>query len=169
MKARSINEITIEIPTNTDENNDTNTNANNTSTRRRRTKQILRRKAKERNTPIIQNNTDNSDDAENSIYQNNEDSIDSMDDEDQQHTIVNRGEDYRNVRCAVCLHEKKMMNENSRSNYKVRRSRNWRPHLQCRAHACTQHRLVVHNYFQQGIILRNYHNEQRINHTRSKK
>ena len=47
-------------------------------------------------------------------------SIDKITPEDQQHTIANRGEEYRNARCAVCLHERKMMNEDSRSNCKVR-------------------------------------------------
>ena len=75
--------------------------------------------------------------------------------EDKYHIIANRGDEHRNVRCVVCLHEKKIMHRSSRANYKVRRSRCWCPHAQCRAHACPHYRLVVHDYFQQGILLRN--------------
>ena len=101
--------------------------------------------------------------------QHNPVKIDRIAPEDQQHAIANRREEHRNTRHVVCLHERKMMNEDSRSNHKVRQSQHWCPHVHCRAHACAQHRLVVHDYFEQGVILRKYHNEQRIEHAKSKK
>ena len=88
--------------------------------------------------------------------------------ESQHHTIVNRGNEYRNVRCAVCLYEKNNLDASSRGNYKVQRSKYQCPHIQCRAHACNNHQLVVHDYFTQGIVLCKYYNEQRIKHTINK-
>ena len=88
------------------------------------------------------------------------------------HTIVNRGEAYKNVTCAVCLHLKKTETtrptRNSRNpNFKLQKSKYWCPHEDCRAHACPDHRGDIHIYASNGINLSSYHNMQRIEFTRN--
>ena len=80
-----------------------------------------------------------------------------------QHTIVNRGKAYGNMRCAVCSHLKRHATHQYR---KVRQSRYWCPHQDCQAHVCEEHRSKVHNYAKLGIELRKYHNEKRIQFTK---
>ena len=80
------------------------------------------------------------------------------------HTIINRGDMYRNMRCAVCLHLESQA-PRAKEKMKVRRSKYWCPHPSCRAHACTDHRIEIHNYAAEGVILENYHNCVRVDNT----
>ena len=80
------------------------------------------------------------------------------------HTIVNRGKRYCNIRCAVCMHLKKMAPK-TRGGLVVRRSRYWCPHPSCRCHVCEDHRMEVHSYAEEGISLANYHKMKRVEHS----
>ena len=87
------------------------------------------------------------------------------------HTILNRGEEYKNVTCAVCLHLKKTdttrtTRDSSNPKFKLRKSKYWCPHDNCRVHACSDHRSDIHIYASNGINLSLYHNMQRIEFTR---
>ena len=66
-----------------------------------------------------------------------------------QHTIVDKGDEYRNIRCAVCLHLKKRKRIN---NIKPCRTKFWCPHANFRAHACKDHRADIHIYTANGNI-----------------
>ena len=79
-----------------------------------------------------------------------------------QHTIVDRGDEYRNVSCAVCLDLKKTKKSN---NIKPCPTKFWCPHTNCRAHACKDHRADIHIYTANGNKLSKYHNLQRVEFT----
>ena len=89
-----------------------------------------------------------------------------------EHTIVNRGKEYGNTCCSVCLYEKRLLSERNRNgeksteNIKVRRTPMWCP--KCRAHACHQHREDVHVLTLQGVELGKYHRHGRVQHTLDK-
>ena len=80
-----------------------------------------------------------------------------------EHTIVNRGRKYKNVRCAVCTHERRIGLRGGRKGATC--SQFWCPHPDCRAHVCEAHRNSVHEYAKMGIILAHYHKEKRIEYT----
>ena len=80
------------------------------------------------------------------------------------HTIVNRGARYSNIRCAVCMHLKKMA-PRTRGGMVVRRSRYWCPHPNCRCHVCEDHRMEVHSYADEGISLASYHKMKRVEYS----
>ena len=90
----------------------------------------------------------------------------------EEHTIVNRGSQWINMSCAVCLYDKKIAKSTKAKNsrvqlsYKVGRTPMWCP--QCRAHACRTHRADVHLLTKQGVELFKYHNEKRVIHTSGK-
>ena len=70
-----------------------------------------------------------------------------------------------NVRCAVCLCDKSEMKQCNldTSNLKVKRTKYWFQHPYCRAHACSEHRVRVHSFFESGIKLSKFHNIARVN------
>ena len=83
-----------------------------------------------------------------------------------QHTIVKRvenGKSFRNMRCAVCLHKNRNRKKSNKGT--VRRSGMWCPHPHCQVHVCPDHQEEVHNYYNNGVILKQYHNEKRVQHT----
>ena len=84
----------------------------------------------------------------------------------QEHTIVNRGNEYKNMSCAVCLFIKK--NYARRENLlKPRRTPYWCPHPDCEVHCCHEHRNEVHSYSKEGISLKHFHKTKRVEYTRA--
>ena len=82
------------------------------------------------------------------------------------HNIVDRGEMYKNVRCAVCSHIANVSGiRGSLASTQIRRSKFWCPHPDCCAHACREHRDIIHSYIEDRIFLQKYHNMKRIEHT----
>ena len=86
-----------------------------------------------------------------------------------EHTIVNRGTEFRNVRCAVCSfyaqEDKKSIGTRQRPNRKIGRTAMWCPHPSCRAHACKEHRNDIHRLSLEGVNLAKFHNESRVAYT----
>jgi hypothetical protein len=87
----------------------------------------------------------------------------------EQHTIVKRGKQWRGMSCAVCIHlqrEKRKLDRpgarRQRTSTRPKKSIMWCPHPHCQAHACTDHRQSVHDYFAKGVELAQYHRESRV-------
>ncbi len=79
------------------------------------------------------------------------------------HTVVDRGFEWRNSRCAVCKHlinKGKLRGQPSRSKY-------WCPHPDCRAHVCAKHRNIIHSFTRKGINLSKYHKPNRVAYTKA--
>lgn len=88
-----------------------------------------------------------------------------------EHTIINRGIEFKNVRCAVCLYlaqeEKKGTRDRDRTTPRmIGRTPMWCPHINCRAHACREHRNSVHKLSELGVNLTKFHKVARIAYTR---
>mmetsp|Transcript_48064 Transcript_48064/g.57959 ORF Transcript_48064/g.57959 Transcript_48064/m.57959 type:complete len:190 (-) Transcript_48064:8-577(-) len=80
------------------------------------------------------------------------------------HTIIDRGNKYQHVRCAVCMHLKKTI-PSTRTGMKTRQSKHWCPHQNCRYHVCSDHRGEVHGYYDDVVILSTYHKLKRVKYT----
>ena len=85
----------------------------------------------------------------------------------EQHTIVNRGKQWKGMCCAVCIHLQREKRKLDRSGAKRKYNRPkksimWCPHPHCQAHACTEHRGSVHDYYAKGVELALYHREARV-------
>ena len=91
------------------------------------------------------------------------------DDIEIEHTIINRGLEFKNVRCAVCSflaqEDKKSLGTRQTPDRKIGRTAMWCPHPSCRAHACKEHRKDVHKLSLEGVNLTKFHNESRITYT----
>ena len=87
------------------------------------------------------------------------------------HTIISCRDEYENVRCAVCLYNKSELKRcgQDTSNFKVKRTKYWCPHPDCRAHACGEHRVQVHTFVDSGIKISKFHNIARVDHTIERK
>lgn len=82
------------------------------------------------------------------------------------HNIVDQGEMYKNVQCAVCSHIANVSGiRGSLASTQIRLSKFWYLHPDCHSHACREHRDVVNSYMEDGIVLQRYHNMKRIEHT----
>ena len=94
-----------------------------------------------------------------------------IEDEMHIHTIISRGDEYENVRCAVCLYDKNEMKRcgQDTSNFKVKRTKFWCPHPDCRAHACRKHRVRAHSFGDSGIKISHFHNIARVERTVKRK
>jgi hypothetical protein len=85
----------------------------------------------------------------------------------EQHTIVKRGKQWSGMSCAVCIHldreKRKLDRPGAKRKYnRPKKSIMWCPHPHCLAHACTEHRGSVHDYFAKGVELALYHREARV-------
>ena len=72
------------------------------------------------------------------------------------------------MRCAVCSYlaqEEKKGTRDGCSARKIGRTPMWCPHLNCRAHACREHRNDVHKLSELGIDLSKFHKVSRISYT----
>ena len=68
------------------------------------------------------------------------------------------------MRCAVCLHIN-FHSINLECTRYIPWSPLWCPHPHCQAHVCKDHQIEVHDYYKDGVILKEYHNKKRVQHT----
>ena len=94
--------------------------------------------------------------------------FESTDDVEVEHTIFNRGDRFKNVRCAVCSlaqEEKKSKGIWNKPERKIGRMPMWCLHIHCRAHSCKTHRKEVHRLTAAGVNLSKFHKISRIVYT----
>ena len=73
-----------------------------------------------------------------------------------EHTIVNHGVHYHNVRCVVCSYNKSVGIRTRGVSREIPRSQHWCPHPNCQVHVCRMHWAVVHDFHKSGVNLKKY-------------
>jgi len=104
-----------------------------------------------------------------SINTRSKSKFESTDDVEVEHKIVNRGDKFKNIRCAVCScvsqEEKKSKGIQNKPERNIGRASMWCPHIHCRAHASKTHRKEVHRLTASGENLSKCHKISRIFYT----